>query len=659
MDPYGIPSEFDALIRAAGELARGLLKGLSRQRPGPAASDRPGKRKEEDSMNATNTETKTTTGAKEPNKPCVWWKAGVVPRQACEQRLEDCKGCPVDTALQKVAARRQKDFFPHDFFDWCYTHACAVPDRPCPFASPCMSNWSRTSPAASRVLTMLGVGTLALGVNASMIQQSSRRRGLHVDLVSRVGELKKAGTLGPNGKLTPANLGLKTVEQMFSLLAAAAFLDCLDTLDLETFAEALFTSGLAGHGLVGSVAEDRTGDELWDAFRAIQGLAILDVLATFDHKVLSDLQRSIASVRYGTLPLAQMALTAQRVLQPITRLPVRVEPGTAERAATAVGFAEALLGKTFEHLMVTPTEIGAGIIVGRVAKVVNDEAAAAAGRVLVREVQRAIAEERLDLPQTQILLSGIVASGCVMAPEERVALAGAVRQSFQATFQRVGNMAGAPVAFLAHLGTDNLIHEPDRFQALASLEASAAEKEAEKDSALLGVAMPQDLFYYGGHAWIRPATDGTVRIGLDDFIGRLIGHVDSVEMPRKGAHLRQGRTALRLVRGGEAVEIPSPIDGDVMLINRAVIDAPTNVATDPYGTGWLLAIKPKQVERDLPRLRFGEAAVAWQKSEVGRLREIAQGSMATAADGGTLAHDALSGIPGARWAEILAKFLKA
>jgi glycine cleavage system H lipoate-binding protein len=407
------------------------------------------------------------------------------------------------------------------------------------------------------------------------------------------------------------------------------------------------------------VAEDRTGDELWDAFRAIQGLAILDVLATFDHKVLSDLQRSIASVRYGTLPLAQMALTAQRVLQPITRLPVRVEPGTAERAATAVGFAEALLGKTFEHLMVTPTEIGAGIIVGRVAKVVNDEAAAAAGRVLVREVQRAIAEERLDLPQAQILLSGIVASGCVMAPEERVALAGAVRQSFQATFQRVGNMAGAPVAFLAHLGTDNLIHEPDRFQALASLEASAAEKEAEKDSALLGVAMPQDLFYYGGHAWIRPATDGTVRIGLDDFIGRLIGHVDSVEMPRKGAHLRQGRTALRLVRGGEAVEIPSPIDGDVMLINRAVIDAPTNVATDPYGTGWLLAIKPKQVERDLPRLRFGEAAVAWQKSEVGRLREIAQGSMATAADGGTLAHDALSGIPGARWAEILAKFLKA
>jgi glycine cleavage system H lipoate-binding protein len=307
---------------------------------------------------------------------------------------------------------------------------------------------------------------------------------------------------------------------------------------------------------------------------------------------------------------------------------------------------------------VTPAEIGAGVVVGRIAGVVNEEAAAAAGTVLLQEVQRQIAEGRLDLPQAQIVLSGIVASGCAVTSEERVALAAAVRDSYQAQFRRVGDMGRDPVGFLAHLGADNLIHEPDRFATLATLEASAVEREAPADTALLGVRMPQDLFYFGGHAWVRPAAEGTVRIGLDDFVGRLAGRIDSLEMPRKGAHLRQGRTAVRLVRGGESVEVPSPIDGDVLLVNRGAIDAPTSVTGDPYGAGWLLTLKPRQIERDLVRLRFGDAAAAWQKSEVGRLLEMVQSGRPTAADGGTLAHDALAGVPGNRWAEILRKFFK-
>jgi glycine cleavage system H lipoate-binding protein len=608
---------------------------------------------------ASGTNETKTTGGKRPRKACSWWNARVVSRRVCEQRIDDdCKGCPVEAALQKVVARRPRDYFPHDFFDQCTTHACAVPDRPCPFAGPCMSNWSRTGPAATRVLTMLGIGALSLGVNASMIQQSSRRRGLHVDLVWRLAELKKAGTLKLGGLLTPANLGLKTIEQQFSLLAAAAFLDCLDTLDVGAFAESMLANGLAQHGLVEAVAEDRTGDELWDAFRALQGLAILDLLGAFDQKVLADIQRTIASVRYVTLPLALMALTVQRALQPTTRLPVRVEAGTAERAATVVGFAGSLLGRPFEHLAVTPEEIGAGIVVGRIAGVVNDEAAAAAGTVLLQDLQRRMAERRLDLPRVQLILSGIVVSGCAATAAERVALASAVRDSFQAKFRRIGDLCNDPVGLLAHLGTDNLIHEPDRFAALATLEASAVEREAPVDSALLGVRMPQDLFYFGGHAWVRPAADGAVRIGLDDFVGRLAGRIDSLEMPRKGAHLRQGRTAVRLVRRGESVEVPSPIDGDVLLVNRGAIDAPASVTRDPYGTGWLLLLKPRQIERDLVRLRFGDAAAAWQKSEVGRLLELVQSGQPTAADGGTLVHDALAGVPGNRWAEILRKFFK-
>jgi len=63
-------------------------------------------------------------------------------------------------------------------------------------------------------------------------------------------------------------------------------------------------------------------------------------------------------------------------------------------------------------------------------------------------------------------------------------------------------------------------------------------------------------------------------------------------------------------------------------------------------------------EDNLSGLMFGRIARSWQRSEAQRLGEMLQGSVATAADGATLAHDALAGIPGVRWSMVLHKFLK-
>jgi len=604
-------------------------------------------------MENINLDAKVTISRKTKNS-CIWRASGAVSAQTCESRPDDCEGCPVYTSLAKVAAHKQVKFFSQDYFDQCSVNACAVPGRPCPFAGPCMANWSRTNAPALRTLTLLGIGGLSIGANASLIQQTGRRTGLHADLLSRIFELRNLRKLGPEDKLSPADLDLRTTEEQFALVAAASFLDNLDSLDLSAFAETMFEDALLPRGLLDSFSKERDFDELWNAFRAIQALAVLDVLSAFDINLLGEMQTIMSTSRYPSMALAQMALTVQRAIAPHTHKPPSLEPDTVEHAATLVGFAGGLIGKVYKGLLVTPLELAAAVIVVRVLGEVSESGTLPAGRVLMDEILSMAATGPMDMARAQLILTGIVASGFDPEPDERTLVSRAVLRSFQARFRKLGDMRANPVSFLASLGADNLVRESNQFEALAGAQAPAVEL----DPALLGCEMPADRFYSQGHAWVQPGRDDSVWIGLDDLVSHLIGHVDAVELPEPGKRLRRGKPALRLIRGGESVDVCSPMNGEVVVVNQSIVDSPGILPSRPYGDGWLFAMRPMVSEDNLSGLMFGRIARSWQRSEAQRLGEMFQGSVATAADGATLAHDALAGIPGVRWSKVLHKFLK-
>lgn len=606
-------------------------------------------------MKKENIETVNTKG-KRKKYGCTWQSSGAVSSQTCDSHPEDCAGCPVETALTKIASHKQRHFFGRDFFDQCFVKACAVPEPPCPFAGPCMANWSRTKASASRVLTMMGIGSLSVGTNASLIQQVARRNGLHVDLLSRLFKLRNLGIISPDEKLTPDDLDLRTVEEQFMLIASALFLDCPDSLDISAFAESMFEKGLLPHGLLNSVSRDRTRDELWDAFRAIQGLAMLDVIPAFDINVLGKLHDDIASSRYFSMAMAHMALIVQRILQPHTYRPVSLHDETIDHAVTLIGFAKGLLGKVYNGLLITPSELAAAVGIGRILKAIPEDGAFHAGRVLIDEILRLDGIGTLNMASAQPILAGIVASGLAPAPSERTLISKAVLRSFQGRFKKLGDMHADPASLLAIMGADNLVRNPDRFEALAY--AKVPEEKEELDPALLGCEMPPELFYCHGHSWVRSEKDGAIRVGLDDLAAHLVGSVDAIEMPKPGDKLRRGKPALRLIRGGESVKVCSPMDGKVVIVNQSVVDAPNVLSTRPYDNGWLLTIRPRVSKNNLSGLMFGQVARNWQRSEVDRLGRMVQGRIATAADGATLAYDALSGIPGVRWSKVLRKFLR-
>jgi glycine cleavage system H protein len=102
--------------------------------------------------------------------------------------------------------------------------------------------------------------------------------------------------------------------------------------------------------------------------------------------------------------------------------------------------------------------------------------------------------------------------------------------------------------------------------------------------------VPDNLRYTKDHEWIRVEGDrGT--IGITDYAQNQLGDVVFIELPAVGRAVSAGET-FGTVESVKAVsELLSPVNGEVLEINGALVSAPEAVNTDPYGKGWMLVVK--------------------------------------------------------------------
>ena len=104
------------------------------------------------------------------------------------------------------------------------------------------------------------------------------------------------------------------------------------------------------------------------------------------------------------------------------------------------------------------------------------------------------------------------------------------------------------------------------------------------------MTVPKDLRYSKEHEWVR--LDGDVAtIGITHFAQEQLGDVVFVELPEKGARVRQF-SSLGVVESVKAAsDIYSPISGEVVERNVKVIEKPELVNQKPYEDGWMLKVK--------------------------------------------------------------------
>ena len=165
--------------------------------------------------------------------------------------------------------------------------------------------------------------------------------------------------------------------------------------------------------------------------------------------------------------------------------------------------------------------------------------------------------------------------------------------------------------------------------------------------------VPEGLFYHQGHSWLRPEQGSIGVVGLDDFAQKLVGKVDSLRLPAVGTSLTQGGKGWSLMIDSTPIPMLSPVDGEVVEVNRAVERSPKLLKEDPYGKGWLLKVKSPRMHADTHNLLSGKVARAWMENALDKLQPLHPESPGPVlADGGLPVEGLARILGGTRWQDL-------
>ena len=102
--------------------------------------------------------------------------------------------------------------------------------------------------------------------------------------------------------------------------------------------------------------------------------------------------------------------------------------------------------------------------------------------------------------------------------------------------------------------------------------------------------VPTDLKYAKSHEWVRVSGD-TATVGITDHAQHELTDIVFVELPAVGRKVKAGEACAVVESVKTASDIYSPVSGEILEVNQAVVDKPELVNTDAHGNGWFYKIK--------------------------------------------------------------------
>lgn len=102
--------------------------------------------------------------------------------------------------------------------------------------------------------------------------------------------------------------------------------------------------------------------------------------------------------------------------------------------------------------------------------------------------------------------------------------------------------------------------------------------------------IPRDLRYARTHEWAKRDGD-LIRVGITDFAQEQLGDIVFLELPETGGTVAQDE-GFGVIESVKAVDdLHAPVGGEIVEVNEELADRPELVNEDPYGQGWMVAIR--------------------------------------------------------------------
>src|SRR5438552_11964630 len=111
--------------------------------------------------------------------------------------------------------------------------------------------------------------------------------------------------------------------------------------------------------------------------------------------------------------------------------------------------------------------------------------------------------------------------------------------------------------------------------------------------------IPADLRYAKSHEWAR-VSGNVATVGITDHAQHELTDVVFVELPPAGRKIKAGESCAVVESVKTASDIYSPVSGEILESNKAAVDNPALVNSDPYAAGWFFKIQlsnPAELEQ--------------------------------------------------------------
>ena len=103
--------------------------------------------------------------------------------------------------------------------------------------------------------------------------------------------------------------------------------------------------------------------------------------------------------------------------------------------------------------------------------------------------------------------------------------------------------------------------------------------------------IPKDLKFTKSHEWVRDEGDNEYTVGITDHAQCLLGDLVYVELPAVETEVGISEEVGVVESVKAASDVYSPMSGEVVGLNEALIENPALINEDPYYQGWMFRIR--------------------------------------------------------------------
>jgi glycine cleavage system H lipoate-binding protein len=180
------------------------------------------------------------------------------------------------------------------------------------------------------------------------------------------------------------------------------------------------------------------------------------------------------------------------------------------------------------------------------------------------------------------------------------------------------------------------------------------------------VTHPKGLFFDKGHTWTFMEKDGTVKVGIDDFLQHVTGKITSIKMKKPGEKVTKGEKIMTIVQKGKRLNISAPVSGVILADNTNLLTNSSLINTSPYGEGWIYKIEPTNWSRENQFLFMAEKYSEWLSGEFSRLKDFLANAIKPVdppyayvilQDGGEISDHVMENLPPEIWEDFQNQFI--